>query len=605
LYNDLCGLGRYQVLRPDFELVLRHASGAIFQEAHLEVELSPAYWLPGFELPATIRPAAIPKDAGIYFTPAALARTLAEEATRASQAPAAKSLFLFDPACGSGELLKECLRLLKLSGHTGQVHVIAWDKSPASVDMARFVLAWERRAWPIGQIEVEVAQEDSLLASAWPNSVDILVMNPPFKSWQLMESGEQEAVTRLLGRSSRPNLAMAFARRAVDALADSGTLAMITPNSLLEASSGRYVRKALAEALSPQLIARLGDQSIFERALVDAGIYVGTRRPVRVVAPAILWADSRPGSLSRALRGLRKWRGAETEPLTGDGFSVYSHEGIGKAEGPWVARAYGALATFQSIQGTRRTVPAKRVFEIRQGVRLGNDVFIVAKEYLHTLPKRERRFFRPAVMNVSISDARLNDSHYVFYPYTPGLPPIASEQELEAHVPTYFKDLLSPARSKLSNRKTLARAHLNWWDLLWARSWQKELTPKISSKYFGGARSFAFDRNGEFVVVVGNAWLLKKGVIPLAITDEEVYYAALTYLSSAMAVDLLKYVSVQVSGGQFDLSNKYVSELPVPDLARLEPADVIRLVEKGSEIWQGKVDRWTDVDELVAGVLRR
>src|SRR5882724_984724 len=39
LYNDLSGIGRYQVIQPDFELVLRHASGAVFQEAHLEVQL--------------------------------------------------------------------------------------------------------------------------------------------------------------------------------------------------------------------------------------------------------------------------------------------------------------------------------------------------------------------------------------------------------------------------------------------------------------------------------------------------------------------------------------------------------------------------------------
>jgi len=30
LYNDLSGVGRYQVIHPDFDLVLRHASGAIF-----------------------------------------------------------------------------------------------------------------------------------------------------------------------------------------------------------------------------------------------------------------------------------------------------------------------------------------------------------------------------------------------------------------------------------------------------------------------------------------------------------------------------------------------------------------------------------------------
>ena len=605
LYNDLSGMGRYPILHPDFELVLSHALGAIFQEAHLEVELSPSYWLPGFEGPANVSPRAIPADTGIYFTPAALARTLAEEATKGIQNLPHRSLLLFDPACGSGELLKECLRLLKLQQYPGHLRVIGWDKSPASVDMARFVLAWERRAWPAGQVEVVVTQQDSLAASSWPNSVNILIMNPPFKAWGLMEHQEREAVTQILGHSNKPNLAMAFARRAVDVVHDGGVLAMITPNSLFEASSGRHVREALAEILTPQLIARLGDQTIFHRALVDAGIFVGTRRPVQAIPTAILWADSRPNSLNRALRGLRRWRGAEIEPLTDDGFSVYSREEVGKTGGPWVARAYEAWATYQRIQSTKRTTPAKKVFDIKQGVRLGSDVFIINKQYVSRLPKSERRFFRPAVMNISISDASLSDSHYVFYPYTPGLPTVTSEQDLERNVPTYYKELLLPAKTKLSSHRSLSKANLNWWELLWARSWQMERTPKIVSKYFGGSRSFAFDQSGEFVVVVGNAWLLKKGAIQLAITDEEISFAFLAYLSSAAASDLIKYVSIQVSGGQWDLSNKYLGDLPIPNLPRLDRAQVSELVETGIKISQGKVDRWTEVDELVLSILNR
>src|ERR1039457_2749228 len=204
LYNDLSGMGRYQVIRPDFDLVLRHASGAVFQDAHLEVQLSPTYWLPGFERPGIVDATAIPRETGIYFTPPALARTLAEEATRDIPNVGDRLLLLFDPACGSGELLKECLRLLRLQQYPGRIRLLGWDKSAASVDMARFVLAWEKRAWPADQVQVAVSQQDSLLAAHWPDLVDILVMNPPFRSWTLMAHEEQEAVTKILGASNKP-----------------------------------------------------------------------------------------------------------------------------------------------------------------------------------------------------------------------------------------------------------------------------------------------------------------------------------------------------------------------------------------------------------------
>lgn len=605
LYNDLAGLGRYHVVRPDFELVLRHASGSVFQDAHLEVRISPTYWLPGFERPGIVNFKAAPNAAGIYFTPPALARTLAEEATRNVQIVGQRPLRLFDPACGSGELLKECLRLLRLQQYPGQIHLLGWDKSPASVDMARFVLSWEARAWPPGRVQADIVQQDSLLASNWPDGVDILIMNPPFRSWGLMTNEEQEAVTILLGASYKPNLAMAFAHRAIGSLREAGTLAMITPNSILEAASGASLREALADALVPQLIARLGDQNIFARALVDAGFYVGKRRPTRESPAAILWADSKPNSLSRALRGLRKWRGAEAEPLLEEGFSVYEREDIGRTKAPWIARGYEAWKTYQSIEHTRRTTPARRVFEIRQGVRLGNDVFVVGKDYLQKLRKDERRFFRPAVMNPSITDGQLKDDYYVFYLYTEGLPQIATEEELEAHVPTYFRGLLLPAKQKLSSRNGIKKENLNWWDLLRHRQWQEEHVPKLVSKYFGGARSFAFDSKGDFVVVVGNAWLLEKGTMGLPITDMETYLAMLGYLNSEIAADLLEYVSIQVSGGQWDLSNKYVGTLPIPNLSKLEIHDISRLIQLGIQISQGKVERWTDANEVVRSILTR
>ena len=605
LYNDLSGIGRYQVLRPDFELVLRHASGAVFQDAHLEVELSPTYWLPGFERPAIVYEKASPSETGIYFTPPALARTLAEEATADVHIVGNGPLLLFDPACGSAELLKECLRLLKLQRYAGRIRLIGWDKSAASVDMARFVLAWEKRVWPADQIEIEISQQDSLFAPQWPTSVDILVMNPPFRSWLLMDPGEQEAVTNILGASNKPNLAMAFARRAIGSLAGTGTLAMITPNSLLEASSGSSLRGALGEILAPQLIARLGDQNIFARALVDAGIYVGKRKPSHESPSAILWADSRPNSLNRALRGLRRWRGAESEPLLEEGFSVYQREDIGKTAAPWVARGYEAWKTYQSVERTRKTLPAKKLFDIKQGVRLGNDVFVVAREYLQDLRKSERRFFRPAVMNVSITDGKLNDKHYVFYPYSTGLPSISTEDDLKLHVPTYFEKLLLPAKPKLSARRSLKKANLNWWDLLWHRSWQEEPASKIVSKYFGGERSFAFDQTGDFVVVVGNAWLLEKGAVSRNITEEEIYLATLAYLNSEIAADLLQYVSIQVSGGQWDLSNKYVASLPIPNLSKLTDAEINRLVQIGTRISQGTTESWSVASETILSILNR
>jgi len=48
---------------------------------------------------------------------------------------------------------------------------------PAAVDMARFVLAWEKRAWPPGRVNVEISEHDRSLKQL-ACRVDVLVMNP-------------------------------------------------------------------------------------------------------------------------------------------------------------------------------------------------------------------------------------------------------------------------------------------------------------------------------------------------------------------------------------------------------------------------------------------
>lgn len=606
LYRDLVGLGRYDTLIPDIELVIRHVSGSVFQEAHLEARLSNDKWLPGFEVPVEFSAAGRP-EIGVHFTPPSVARTLAEEAVRSIVSLTSGShLRLFDPACGSGELLKECLRLLKLQNFDGTITVIGWDKSIAAIDMARFVLSWESRSWTAGQVQLELLSTDSVLERSWPTKIDLLIMNPPFLSWQQMSALEKESASEKLGSMLRnkPNLASVFALRALDSLDTQGVLGMIAPASLLESSSGREVRAAMASALNPLLIARLGNQNVFAHALVDAGMYVGRGKGLaRRDATAVLWADSQQGSLGQALRGLRRWRGAEAEELDEGGFSVYQRKEMGITGAPWIARGYKAWRFHEALRRNRATVSADSIFEIKQGVRLGSDVFIVGKDYVYSLPESERAFFRPAVMNLSIQDARLNDAYHVFYPYTEGLPLITTEVDLAYHLPHYFRDMLLPVKNKLASRKSLVKADLEWWDLLWHRSWLTAPKPRIVSKYFGGARSFAFDEAGIYVVVVGNGWVLKKGAVSTEITEEEICLAMLTFLSGGAADLLLQYASVQVSGGQWDLSHRFLKDMPIPNLSNISLSLLNDLVGLGRKISKPGFEDWKDVDELVLAVL--
>jgi hypothetical protein len=576
-------------LQPDIKLLLRHASGLLFQETHYQAYLPPQIWLPGFvPTEQVVLNPTTSRSAGVYFTPPALARTLVEEALAALK-PLPSKLTLFDPACGSGEFLREALRLLKLQDYAGTVHLIGWDVSQAAVEMTKFILGWEARTWVAGKVTFDIKCQDSLLADPWPSGVQGVLMNPPFASWDAMSAQQQEVVTKVLANLARkkPNLASAFVCRAAGALTEGGVLGAIVPSSMVDADSTAPLRDYLAKTLDPRLIAKLGSQIVFQDAIVDAALYVGARQ--QTTRPAtVLWADHRPRSISHALRHLRTMThsGKSLEVIEGEGYSIYPSDRLGRTGKSWAPKSYQSVNLLAMVS---RTKTVGDLFDVKQGVRLGNDVFIVPQGYWAQLPKKEQTYFRPAVMNGSVRNGRLQTGDYIFYPHFAEGKKLASEDELEAAVPTYFKEYLQPQKAKLSKRARIKAD--NWWRLMEHRAWLVAPSPKIVSTYFGDAGSFAWDQGGDHVVVVGYGWIPRAAIKDkLDKMQDSVWHAYIGLLSSPMVSKLLPAVSVHVGGGQWNLSKKYIEAMPLPDLtSKTVPADLVKgLAAAGKALANGE-----------------
>ena len=164
IYRDATDIDGRLGISARFDLVLSHASGQLFQEAHYQSVFLGATQmsLSGF----APRPVTLQTDStgvGIHFTPPSIARALVEESLRACFGGASRpaKITSFDPACGSGEFLREALRPLKLSDYNGGINLIGWDISRAACDIARFSLAWEVRTLP-GIVEVDIQNTDSM-----------------------------------------------------------------------------------------------------------------------------------------------------------------------------------------------------------------------------------------------------------------------------------------------------------------------------------------------------------------------------------------------------------------------------------------------------------
>jgi len=553
-------------LKPNISLLLRHASGTLFQEAHYEAytfnQSQLLLPLPGL-LPDPVTVKKETNFVGIHYTPPSIARTLVEEALNAvGELP--PTLNVFDPACGSGVFLKEILRQLTLKNYRGRVKLEGWDISPAAIDMARFILLYEKgKLNNQFSIDIEIHHRDSLdETNQWSNDVDIILMNPPFLSWNNMDKQQRALVKSSLDElmQKTPDLSSVFLWKGVQSISSKGVIASILPASILDAQSHFKIREAILSQIDLYLVGKLGNHLLFSNAEIDTAILVA-QSPKNHKSTLSLWADHKLESSSAVLRALRRYNYYGRDPfnvIDQNGFSIYETPSLSDTPISWSPRSYKAFNLLRQLENFPKV---KNIFDIRQGVLTGlNAVFLLKKEDIEELPKKERKFFRPAIVTESISNSQLLDISYVFYPNSKDLPKIESEDDLEKYIKVYYQTCLLPNKSKLLSRSR--KSETTWWTLNEYRAWQVDRKPKLVSTYFGKAGSFAWDSSGDYVAVQGYAWFLKKS----SIFPENIGLAYLAILSCPFINNLLASVSNHLGRGQWNLSIRYIENMPIPDL---------------------------------------
>ena len=543
-------------LEARINLILRHAAGQVFQEAHYIAAFTDPeqLHLPGF----TPRPVGVnppTRDDGLHFTPPALARSLVEEALLARDTER-QHITVFDPACGSGEFLREALRQLRLSGFDGQVDLIGWDVSSAAIDMTKFVVGWEMRGDHDVSLNTEVI--DSLSEDEWP-VCDIVIMNPPFGSWNQMTEEQRESVSSILTdrRRGKADLAHAFLFKAAGSVRERGVVAAVIPASVLDSKSAQKLRSFMSQTLGPTLVARLGSHYLFPGVTVDTALVVANRGS-RSLTPLAFWADHRPSSNAAALRELRRVRHSPTNDdllRVKDGYSIYPDHELGLG-GKWTPRPYQARAISAVLE---ETPTVGDIFNVRQGSHTGrNSAFIINKDYLEELPEGERAYFRRAIVNESIRNGIIIDKYYVFYPY--GICDLDTEEELSQAVPTYYGSKLLPVKEKLETRGDVRDDQ--WWKYSKHRSWQVEPSSRLVTAYFGRAGAFTWDARGEYVVIQGYAWIPKSRKR----ISSSSFQAFVAILNSPLFEELLSAHASLMAGGQWNLSKRYIEKVPLPNI---------------------------------------
>lgn len=592
-----------RMLRPD--LLLRHASSQLYQEAHLAIERGPQIGLFSNVLGGAgdneKYRGQLQRD--VRYTPPSLARMLVQKAiSNCHNLEHRKKIVVLDPACGSGVFLVEALRELVMRFQDIDVEVRGMDVSPVSCAVARFCMNRTRHELSSTnfRISVTISETDALLED-W-GSPDIILMNPPFVSWDQMTGAQQNVVRSTLDTTARGrmDMAMAFLWKAVASIKNDAIVASVLPAPLLENKAGGKLREKISEVAKLALVGRFEGMGYFRGSIVETAFLVA--RAVGGVADSeqteVLVAKE--GSEDAALRALRRGVGGDNDKhyecfqVPADSFLPVS----------WLPRSQAASLLGQRLQ--QAMLPMTEVlFDVRQGALTGlNEAFILSSDEYRRLPGEEQIYFRPAAGNSTIKDGRLVEHEYVFYPYDSTGIVFKTEEELKQKLGTYYSWRLSSLKSRLSSRP---RVDDIWWKLAEERAWQRTETPKLISTYFGDSGSFAYDQHGKFAVVQGYAWWwigpsmnnvdddrdTENTESELGFHDSLLPWAYLALLNSRVFECVLECFCPRVQGGQFNLSKRYVGKTFLPNLmddSRVLSSVVHDLAEIGRLMHAGKND---------------
>ncbi len=583
-------------IQPNLDLMLRHTSGALFQEAHKEV----LYFDLQRDLFGGLPSKLITKNdsySSIHYTPPYIARTIVENALKDIDL-SKPTLRILDPSCGSSEFLIEVLKQLKFLGYTGQISIVGLDSSVSAIETSNFLLHYENQTQWNGSLNIQVKHVDDSLSEDWGVLNDLILMNPPFVSWeQLKNKDSRDLLKGILGESytkGKPNQASAFFRKACQSINQNGVLGCVLPSSLLTFDSYNKLRNEIEESLDLKLLAKLGN-FVFEDALTDVSLFIG-KKPQSGTYPKVIWTKNERGIVPNALREFRKLQINNENAKIEDEFNIFNPKVFPFLKDTWKIISFAEDNFIRELEiyvADKKLTRLSNIFTVKQGIRTGSRVFMISNEEYQLIPQYERKFYRKVITNNSIKKGCISTNNYVWFPYSLKGTIFNSEGDIQLNAPYSYNRLLN-YKSQLINRAR--KNESNWWQLSEHRAWLRTPKQRLFSTEFGNSDSFGFDLSGQIVVERGNGWIPKKKFE----TDD--FYFYLSILSGNIFNELLSIYSKQLAGGKwYDLGARYTRDIPIPDVFKIDKSEsnYLKLVQLAKDLEKGVISALYAIDEEV------
>ena len=563
--------GAIEGIKPDLDLILCHCAGPLFEIAHRNVRM----FDPQLDLftvaSSNVKYNQADRYSSLHYTPQYVVRSVVENALRSAKISERSSLTIFDPACGSGIFLIEALSQLKKEAFRGTITLKAWDVSDVALQTTKFVLEYYNRTQWEGKVKIIIRKVEDSLIEDWGSDNDIILMNPPFVSFELLKEPKRKdsvmEVMQRFGGIRKPNQAAAFFVKSIDSLSSNGVIGTILPSSLLYANQYREMRAKIQEVINLSIVGRLGNY-VFENALADTSIVCGIKK-VFSDSPYLIWCKNEPRVTERALIELRKIQLSGIQSVKNEQYNIYIPDRFPVIRDSWNVLSHDDAIFYTNIE---RAISLKYltrlgdVFTVRQGAITGRKgLFNITIEEYNSLPENERRYYRPLLTSGDIRNGVVSSSCFVWFPYDIHGLAITSEESLKE---------LKWSWEYLQNSKSILEKRVSapaWWAWTSPRQWQLEKAQRLYSQRFGDASMFGIGERDDYVIEDGNTFTPKKEGYSL---DELYFYLA--FFSSSVFNRLLAIYSKHIMKG-YDMGNEQIKNIPIVQFKRPSSSNLLDL----------------------------
>jgi adenine-specific DNA-methyltransferase len=503
------------------------------------------------------------KEKGSFYTPPEIVDFMVDRALEKVDFRANPMVKVLDPSCGGGAFLTRLCQALSRKAEEagidyGTFHVLTYNLFGYDTDETAVMISSLELYEKLQVFPEHITHKDFLIDQG--EGFDIIIGNPPYMGHKVLTGEYRERLQSLYPQVffDKGDIAYCFIKKSIDCLKKNGTLSLITSRYLLEALSGRGIRKYLFQNGSMKTIIDFYGIRPIKGAGVDTMIFEFEKGSHGDSIEFYRLKDSAKSIGSKIL---------EPSNLKNDIYARHiSYSPTQLSDEGWSFTGHKEQSIISKIRGKE----LRYFCQSYQGIITGCDkAFVLRKGEAEKLGI-ESELLKPWIKNSDIKPFSVDAAEY-FLIYSNSISESNGGQALE-----YIGQL----KDKLEKRRECRNGRRKWYELQWGRESCIFEEKKIVFPYKSSSSKFAIDQGSYFSADV------------YAIKIADMFKSMYTYefltgiLNSSIYEFYIKTLAKKLGENMYEFYPNKIMTLRIPDY--MEELDM--MVKQGGENLRERID---------------